>query len=339
MNNFVKHCLDNGGIIKPLIIPSHLTNGTGLFNPTIFVDDDGKIIANIRHCQYTLYHSEKRVYEHQWGPLLYLNPDNDPTLTTTNYFCILDENLDTTNVLKVDTSLLDKKPLWEFVGLEDARMVKWDGKYYITGVRRDLDTIGTGRMDLSELEITDNSVKEVGRYRIPIPGDGHSYCEKNWMPVTDLPFHYVKWTNPTQVVKCDISNADPAAPSDHRGSDGVTCETLFVGDGEIMDYDLRGGSQVISYKDGYLCLNHITFLYRSPADRKDATYRHQFTYWDKDWNLIKRSPMFDFMGANIEFACGLSKYYNDYLITFGFQDNAAYVLKLSENVLEEFINA
>ena len=75
MNNFVKHCLDNGGVIKPLIIPSELTNGTGLFNPTVFIDDDGRIIANIRHCQYTLYHSEKRVYEHQWGPLVYIHPE------------------------------------------------------------------------------------------------------------------------------------------------------------------------------------------------------------------------------------------------------------------------
>lgn len=340
MNNFVKHCLDNGGVIKPLIIPSKLTNGTGLFNPTIFIDDDGRIIANIRHCQYTLYHSEKRVYEHQWGPLLYLNPDNDSTLTTTNYFCALDENLDTENILKVDTSLLDKKPLWQFVGLEDARLVKWDGKYYMTGVRRDLDTIGTGRMDLSEIEITENTVREVARYRIPVPANAHSYCEKNWMPIVDLPFHYVKWTNPTQVVRCDISNAKPNDDSGPHGSPNVTCESLFVGGrSEDVKHDLRGGSQVISYKGGYLALNHVTYLYRSPAGRKDATYRHQFTYWDKNWNVIKRSAIFDFMDAKIEFSCGMCNYGDDYLITFGLQDNAAYVLKLSDKVLEDFINA
>ena len=38
--NFVKLALENGGTIKPLIIPSELTNGTGLCNPSIFVDGD-----------------------------------------------------------------------------------------------------------------------------------------------------------------------------------------------------------------------------------------------------------------------------------------------------------
>ena len=65
MQNFVKHCVNNGGVIKPLIIPSGETNGTGLFNPTIFVDGD-EIYVNIRHCQYTLYHSELNRFEHQW---------------------------------------------------------------------------------------------------------------------------------------------------------------------------------------------------------------------------------------------------------------------------------
>ena len=82
MENFVKHCIDNGGIIKPLIIPAEITNGTGLFNPSI-LNDNGTLLVNVRHCQYTLYHSELNNYEHPWGPLLYLNPDDDRTLRTT----------------------------------------------------------------------------------------------------------------------------------------------------------------------------------------------------------------------------------------------------------------
>jgi len=330
MKNFAKHVLNNGGKITPLIIPSEYTNGTGLFNPSVFVFN-GQIISNVRHCQYTLYHSELQNYEHQWGPLLYLNPDNDLTLTTTNYFCFLDSNLSIEKFIKVDTSSLDKKPLWEFVGLEDARIVLWDSKLYLTGVRRDIDTIGTGRMELSEIEISDDTVKEISRHRIPTPGntgDEGSYCEKNWMPVVDKPFHYVKWTNPTEVLKCDIS--DP---------NNITSDSIIIDNYEKLNYDLRGGSQVISYKDGYLALNHITYLYKSKAGRKDGTYRHQFTYWDKDWNVISRSPIFDFMGAKIEFSCGLHKYEDSYLITFGFQDNSSYILKVPEHVLEEFVNA
>lgn len=320
--NFVKHVLERGGTIKSLIIPSEYTNGTGLFNPSVLVVND-KVLVNVRHCQYTLYHAELNKYEHQYGPLVYLNPENDISLTTTNYICELNENLETTKILKVDTSELDQKPLWEFVGLEDARLVYWDNKFYLTGVRRDTTTNGQGRMELSELEITDTEIKEVSRFRIPAPKGDDSYCEKNWMPILDQPFHYVKWTNGTEVVKVNAEKQ--------------TCETVVLKDWISAPKDLRGGSQVIPYKDGYLTLNHETDLYKSEAGRKDATYRHRFTYWDKDWNIQKFSEVFSFLDAKIEFACGMTKYNDDYLITFGFQDNAAYILRVPGNVLEEFV--
>jgi hypothetical protein len=320
--NFVKLALENGGTIKPLIIPAEHTNGTGLCNPSVFVDN-GKILVNVRHIQYTLYHSELQKYEHQYGPLVYLNPENDNTLTTTNFICELDENLEISYWSKIDTSAFDKKPLWEFVGLEDARLIKWNNKYYLTGVRRDLDTIGTGRMELSELEFSDSSVKEVSRFRIPGPPPDNEYCNKNWMPILDMPFHYVKWTNGTQVVK--------VIPEENR------TETVVQKDWVQAPKDLRGGSQVISYKNGYLTLNHETDLFKSEAGRKNATYRHKFTYWDKDWNIQKFSPVFSFLENQIEFACGMSKYENDYLITFGVQDNAAYILRVPGFLMEEMI--
>ena len=326
MENFVQYCLRTGGVIKPLIIPSDFTNGTGLFNPSVFVDDDGSILVNIRHCQYTLYHSERGKYEHQWGPLLYLNPENDISLTTTNYFCKLKENLDIEKIYEINTSNLDVKPLWTFVGLEDSRIVKWNDKYYISGVRRDTTHNGEGRMELSELNYPSMPLKEISRFRIPAPGKDDTYCEKNWMPIQDQPFHYMKWSNPVEIVKYD--------------PDEKTTTTVHLGEHDPnLSYSLRGGSQVIPYKGGYLALHHITHLFRSEAGRKNAIYRHQITHWDKDWNVIKRSKVFDFMDASIEFACGIAKHNNNYLITFGFQDNAAFILKISENALEEFIDA
>ena len=320
---FVKQVLDNGGKIKPLIIPSNETNGTGLCNPSILVKDD-KILANVRHIQYTLYHSELKNYEHPYGPLVYLNPDNDNTLTTTNFICELDDDLNISYYSKVDTSAFDKPPLWEFVGLEDARLIEWDGKLFLCGVRRDLDTIGTGRMELSEIEINENSVNEVSRFRIPGPPPDKEYCNKNWMPILDMPYHFVKWTNGTEIVKVDVENN--------------STESVIIKNWVQHNRDLRGGSQVLSYNGGYLTLNHETDLYRSEAGRKDATYRHRFTFWDKDWNIQKISQQFSFLNAKIEFACGMAKYKEDYLITFGFQDNAAYVLRVPGQFLEDFIN-
>lgn len=325
MKTFVSRILDSGGIIKPLIVDSSLTNGTGLFNPSIFIDFDGKIYVNVRHCQYTLYHSEKNLLEHPWGPLIYLNPENDITLTTKNYFGELNEDLSLKYCHAVDTSALDIKPVWEFVGLEDARIMRWGGKLYLSGVRRDVKPNGEGRMELSELEVSENGVREVSRFRIPAPGSDGSYCEKNWMPILDMPYHYLKWCNPVDIVKVDLEEK--------------TCQHVFLGDKLFFDWDQRGGGQVISFEDGYLSLIHETFLEQSPAGRKDGTYRHRFIYWNKNWEPIKRSERFSFMEGKIEFACGLARRNDEIFITFGFQDNAAYVLKSDVKTIKDFIYA
>jgi len=322
--NFASIVIDAGGSIHPLTIPATLTNGTGLTNPSILVVND-EIIVNLRHIQYTLYHAELNKYEHQWGPLVYLNPENDITLTTVNYICKLNNNtLEIESYHRVDTSKFDKPPLWEFVGLEDARLVNWNNKFYLCGVRRDTTTHGEGRMELSEIIFSNSNVIEVSRSRIPAPGKNDSYCEKNWMPILDKPFHFVKWTNSTEVVKVDVEK--------------LTCETVFLGEYTPMPSDLRGGSQVISWGNGYLTLNHETDLYTSEAGRKDGTYRHRFTYWDKDFKNRKFSELFSFMDAKIEFACGMTEYRDNVLITFGFQDNAAFIIRIPKNLINKMIN-
>jgi hypothetical protein len=59
--------------------------------------------------------------------------------------------------------------------------------------------------------------------------------------------------------------------------------------------------------------------------------------WDKDWSNIKVSKQFTFMEAEIEFAVGMCEYGNDFLITFGFQDNAAYLLRVPQEFVKDFI--
>ena len=162
--SFSKYVLENDGEIRPLIIPAELTNGTGIMNPTIYRMEDGTLIVNIRHVNYTFYHSEKKLLQHQWGPLTYLHPENDMHLRTTNFFCVLNDDLSIKSFTQMDTSKFDTyKPMWDFVGLEDVRLVVWDNKLYATGVRRDTTTNGQGRMELSELNVIDGKVVEVSR--------------------------------------------------------------------------------------------------------------------------------------------------------------------------------
>ena len=321
--NFVKLAIQNGGSIHPLVFPSNYLKGPALTNPSIYVDGD-KILVNLRNINYTLYHSETKRFEHPWGPLVYIHPENDCHLRTWNVVCEMDENMRVKNYHRVDTSDFPDKEMWEFVGLEDARIVKWDGKIYLTGVRRDLETTGIGRMELCEVEITDGYVKEKSRIRIPSTYNDDSYCEKNWMPILDMPYHYVKWTNGTEVVKYD--------PERNK------TETVVLHDWRDLGcVDLRGGSQVIPIGENRFCLNHETFLTQSPQGRKDGVYRHRFVVWDKDWNIVKVSKRFSFINGEVEFAVGMAEYKDDYLITFGFQDNAAFLVKAPKKFVEEFI--
>jgi len=320
---FCKKILESGGSIYPITLPFNLTNGTGIFNPSVFYDNDtDKLYINIRHCQVTLYHAEQNKFESFWGPLHYGHPENDITLTTTNYFGELDPNtFEYKFISKIDTNLLDVKPIWSFVGLEDCRIVKWNNKIYVSGVRRDTTTNGQGRIELSELSIENNIVKEISRNRIQPPNES-SYCEKNWMPVIDKPLEYIKWCNPTELVEVDLSINK--------------ANQIFLGNSFWYPRDFRGGSQVISLNDNYrFCCVHTVNLFNSEQGRKNAIYRHCFIVWDKEWNVIKYTPEFSFLDAKIEFCAGMTKYKDKFLLSFGYQDNCSYLLSVPEKEMEK----
>ena len=317
--NLAQLALENGGTVKQLIIPSKETKGMGIMNPSVFVDGD-KIYVNIRVLNYILYHSESQRFYHLYGPLQYIHPEADPYLRTFNYFAELDDDLNILTYSKIDTAQLDKEPIWDFVGLEDGRLFKHNDKFYITGVRRDTTTNGEGRMELSELEYADGICTEISRQRIPTPGLVSSYCEKNWAIVLDKPeITYVKWHDPVEVVEY---------------KDGVTTQ-LALHDSKIETAaHLRGSSQIVPFKDGYVGITHEVYLFNSELGSKNAKYRHRIVFYDKDLKIVNVSKnCFSFMDSEIEFCCGLAFKDGNVLISFGFQDNSAFILKMPEECL------
>ena len=322
--NFVSLVLAEGGVIKPLTIPASESAGLGLCNPSVYIDR-GEIWLILRNVNYTLYHCEnEQTFNNRWGCLSYLNPENDLHLRTTNFLCKLTPDLDIEKHWKIDTSALDKEPIWEFVGLEDARLVRWDGHLYGIGVRRDTTTNGQGRMEFSELELTEDSVKEIGRYRIEHPTDPNWYCEKNWMPVIDMPYHFIQWTNPAVVIKADLTTLKSSRAMEVNEADKI----------EGLPF-LRGSSQVISWKNYYICLVHDCDLFKNKIGQKDATYMHRFVVYDRNWRIVKIGDPFSFMDGEIEFCCGMAEYKGDLLISFGFQDNCAFILRVPSHMIPQ----
>jgi hypothetical protein len=324
--NLVHKSVSQGGKLAPLILPHSITSGMGLMNPSIFVDDDGDILVNIRHVNYTLYHSEKdQRFFSPWGPLSYLHPEKDQRLVTTNYLGRLDKEYNLINFTKVDYSKLDVPPIWEFVGEEDVRITQWDGNYYLIGVRRDTTPNGQGRMEYSKIELDKKNwtATEVQRVRIPPPVDVTSYCEKNWMPILDKPYHFVKWAMPTEVVW-----ADPDKPE---------CKQVLVKETPPISPDQRGGTNVIAWGDYYIAFTHEVKLWKNYLNQKDSIYRHRMIVWDKEFNFVGITSSFSFLDTPIEFCVGAAVIKKNLVLTFGVQDNCAFVLEVPKKVVNEMI--
>ena len=323
--NLVEKAVSYGGKLAPLVISNGLTSGTGLMNPSVFIDSDGDVLVNLRHVNYTLYHAEnEQLYPSRFGPLSYLHPEKDQRLVTTNYLCRLNSDLEMTDYALVEMLTLHE-PIWEFVGLEDARLVQWHDDYYLVGVRRDTTDNGVGRMEYSQIEIdkTNWKVSEIHRTRIPAPTPNTSYCEKNWMPILERPHQFVKWSMPTEVVY--------ANPLDK------TCEQLYIRQTISPPADQRGGSQVLRWGKMFIAITHEVNLFKNYLEQKDAVYRHRLVIWDEAFNLAGMSNPFSFLDARVEFCVGAAKLGDDLLLTFGFQDNAAFILRVPNLVVEDLI--
>jgi hypothetical protein len=324
--NLVHKSVSQGGKLAPLILPHSLTSGMGLMNPSIFIDDDGDILVNIRHVNYTLYHSEhdQRFFS-PWGPLSYLHPEKDQRLVTTNYLCRLDKDLNIINYTEVDYSAFNVPPIWEFVGEEDCRITQWDGNYYLIGVRRDTTPNGQGRMEYSKIELdkTNWTAKEVQRVRIPPPIDVNSYCEKNWMPILDMPYHFVKWAMPTEVVKANPDKSE--------------CEQVLTKSTPSVPIDQRGGTNIVSWGEYYIAFTHEVKLWRNYLNQKDSIYRHRMIVWDKEFNFVGLSNSFAFLDTPIEFCVGAAVRNGKLLLSFGVQDNAAFVLEVPKKVVNGLV--
>jgi hypothetical protein len=324
--NLVHTSVSQGGKLAPLILPHSTTSGMGLMNPSIFVDDDGDILVNIRHVNYTLYHSEKdQRFFSPWGPLSYLHPEKDQRLVTTNYLGRLDKNYNLINFTEVDYSKFNVPPIWEFVGEEDVRITQWDGNYYLIGVRRDTTPNGQGRMEYSKIELDKKNwtAKEVQRVRIPPPVDVTSYCEKNWMPILDKPYHFVKWAMPTEIVWANPDKSE--------------CKQVLVKETPPISPDQRGGTNVIAWGDYYIAFTHEVKLWKNYLNQKDSIYRHRMIVWDKEFNFVGITSSFSFLDTPIEFCVGAAIIKKNLVLTFGVQDNCAFVLEVPKKVVNGMI--
>lgn len=316
-----------GATVIPVDIDVHDPMWPGCCNPSIMWDDqdqDFKMI--IRNVNYVLHGAEDPVKNwSNWGPIYYSIPAEDGrNLKTRNFIgTCKDPMKDPWDIHLIRTT--PYTPIWEFQGEEDARIVRWDGRLYTTGVRRDDNKEGRGRMEL--MHLSDNGYQEVSKVKVGAV-DEDSYCEKNWMPIKDMPFHYVQLTNPTVVVRTD--------PRTGRTEEVVRKEHVEGLVDERFDL-LRGSSQVVRWGDYRVAIVHTCELWYTASDRKYAKYCHAFVVWDEDWNIVHMSPLFSFADYAVEFTCGLEYHDGKFYIPFAIEDNFVFLMIVDEDVVRGFI--
>ena len=118
-HGLVHYALKRGGSIHPITLPKELTGETGIMNPSIYVHN-GKILLNVRHVNYTLYHSEGKKFPHTWGPLQYIHPENDVCLATHNVMCELDTNMNMLSAGRIKMNLDTGEPTWNMALLKSS---------------------------------------------------------------------------------------------------------------------------------------------------------------------------------------------------------------------------
>ena len=322
--------------LVPLRIPVTALEWPSLCNPSVFIDGDN-VRMILRNVNYILHNS---IHPYQcwsgWGPCEYLIPQWDhPHLRTRNFLCEYTQN--SIGWKLIDTTEHDKEPIWDFVGLEDARLVRWDGRLLAIGVRRDDNEKGKGRMEISEIN---EDGKELSRTKIEVPWD--SYCEKNWVPIIDLPWHFMRTSNPVCIVKVNPEDlgkemmAEIVVEKDMRDVGPVPGIYNATWQGETL---FRGSSQVIPYKkDKHIATVHTCELWLNELGRKVPKYLHHVVVWDKDWNLERVSPSFSFNDYNIEFSNGLAYKDGVFYLPFALQDNFSYMMEISEKSMDNLIS-
>lgn len=311
---FTTKVINSGGSIVRLQL-EHVENSI-FQSPSILINSDNTLLVNIRNFNF--------IYK-----------------TTCNHFgAISSINLQIQEKNIVDTSKLDILPLCEWSGLEDARLVKWNDKVYLCGNDRDnknnslfedyediyVKKFGKRTIVLSEVQIINGKPYEVSKHYMPCPEGDDTYCEKNWMPILDMPYHFIRWTNPTQIVKYDIE----------KNVTTVVCNKEH----NIELKNLRGSSQVIPWNNGYVAIVHTTY-FKESLEGIDVAYKygHRFIFWDKNWNLTNFSDEFVFFDNGMEYSGGLVYNNNEFLISVAIHESENYIIKFPSLIIEDMLKS
>jgi glycosyltransferase involved in cell wall biosynthesis len=172
-------------------------------------------------------------------------------------------------------------------GFEDLRLyLGSDGTLRASSTVLDL---GDGRCELAILALEECLDRWAIRSARIVRDYEHDKHQKNWMPILGFPDRFVYYCDPTTVIE--------AAP-------GGTIEWLRTADLAHNLTEFRGGSQLIPYQDGWLCVIHEVIFIESAPKR---LYLHRFVQFTAAFAIEAVSDPFYLERKGIEVVAGLAR--------------------------------
>ena len=299
MGSIVKTILKHGGKVNGLSM--HIPNDANNYsnNPTI-ANWNGRLVVNMRKNPYYLIslRNSDRVEFVTYGKDIY-------SFNTIGY-------LD--NINKFKTLIPGPGPykiMGKYTGMEDMRLVVWDNDLYGILSRPDVvpNKVVMQLIRFNEmLDMVDTWVFETP-----------NYFEKNWLPIQDKPFNFLYDPATGACIELNIAN--------YKEADDVVAPTII---NQINPPSFSGGlcgsSQVMPYKDGYICLCHSRYDWVDTY--KHVYYTHQFVVYDKNMKPVSVSKPFNFFNKSVEYCCGLESDGENIYITFSLHDGVCGMLTI-----------
>jgi len=184
------------------------------------------------------------------------------------------------------------------------RLFSWRGELWAAACHANYDIQGTPAARVALLHFQGTVVDRVD----VCPSNRY---EKNWMPCVDGDRLRL------------IYSSDPLLVLEHPSVDAR-------GLPEVNGL-LRGGSQVIPYRDGWAAIVHVV--------HDGSIYHHRFMLYDRDFTAARVSRPFHFSelkAGTSEVVAGLVQVGERYLVSLSVQDREAWIVELDPEVVAAY---
>lgn len=276
-------------------------DGYVAMNPSVARESSGISVA-VRCVNYTMDEAGRYLIRGTDGECNGTNP-----IHTRNYYVQLNNELETTSQDEILPPGDLPPPAFNLViGFEDMRLFEWQGGLWCSSTVRELNAQGMCEQVLARIGGYTTEYQREFRlcnWTKMLPR-GQRVHEKNWMPqVVDNKLQFMYHLNHTV---------------DSYG------RTLKVTPLAVAADHMRGGSQVIPFRTGWLALVHEARVHPGNGKRY---YQHRFVWFDTTNVLRRISAPFFFHDKQIEFAAGLAWHPDQHrlLISYGVQDKEAWI--------------